>query len=110
MSASKLDSKLHHIPLTLSLANSLLISHFASMSQTTNTTVSTHADLECLWAEQRRPNFVPTHPAHRRGMAQFNSGVGMISRATSASYLHPANSTVGEYPGFNEGLSLTSPN
>ena len=72
------------------------------MSQTANTTVSTRADLECLWAEQRHPNFVPTHPVHHGGMARFDSGVGMVSRATSASYPHPANSTVGEYPGFNE--------
>ena len=64
-----LDSKPHHIPLALSLANGLLISHFASMSQTANTTISTRVDLEHLWAEQRRPNFVPTHPAHRGGMA-----------------------------------------
>ena len=70
------------------------------MSQTANTTISTHADLECLWAEQRRPNFVLTHPVHRGGMARFDSGIGMVSHATSASY--PANSTVGEYPGFNE--------
>ena len=35
-------------------------------------------------------------------MARFDSGVGMVSRATSASYLHPANLIVGEYPGFNE--------
>ena len=75
------------------------------MSQTANTTVSTRADLERLWAEQRHPSFVPTHPAHRGGMAQFNSSVGMVSRATLASYLHPANSTVGEYPSFNEVLS-----
>ena len=74
------------------------------MSQTANTTVSTRADLERLWAEQRRPSFVPTHPAHRGGMARFDSGVGMVSRATLASYPHPANSTVGEYPGFNEVL------
>ena len=74
-----------------------------------NTTVSTHANLECLWAEQHHPNFVPTHPAHRGGMARFDSGVGMVSRATSVSYPHPANSTIGEYPGFNKVLSLTSP-
>ena len=102
MSASKLDSNPRHISLALSLVNGLLIVHFTSMSQTANTTVSTHADLEHLWAEQRHPNFVPTHPAHRGGMAQFDSSVGMVSRATSASYPHPANSTVGEYPGFNE--------
>ena len=35
-------------------------------------------------------------------MARFDSGVGMVSHATSTSYLHLANSTVGEYPGFNE--------
>ena len=102
MSASKLDSKLHHIPLTLSLANGILICHFTSMSQTANTTVSTRADLEHLWAKQHHPNFIPTHPAHHGGMARFDSGVGMVSCTTSASYLHPANSTVGEYPGFNE--------
>ena len=72
------------------------------MSQTANTTISTRADLERLWAEQRRPNFVPTHPAHRGGMARFDSSVGMVSHTTSASYPHPANSTIGEYPGFNE--------
>ena len=80
------------------------------MSEIANATVSTHVDLERLWAEQRCPDFVPSHPAHRGGMAQFDSGVGMVSRATSARYPHPANSTVGEYPGFNEVLSPTSPN
>ena len=64
MSASKLDSKPLHISLALSLANCLLFSHFASMSEITNTTVSTRANLERLWAEQRRLSFVPTHPAH----------------------------------------------
>ena len=64
MSASKLDSTPCHISLALSLVNGLLIVHFASMSQTANTTVSTCADLERLWAEQRRPNYVLTHPAH----------------------------------------------
>ena len=64
MSASKLDSNPRHISLALSLANCFLICHFASMSQTANTTVSTRADLERLWAEQCHPNFVPTHPAH----------------------------------------------
>ena len=110
MSASKLDSKPFHISFALSLANSLLISHFASMSQTANTTVSTCADLERLWAKQRCPTFVLTHPAHRGGMARFDSGVGMVSCTTLAGYSHPANSTVGEYPGFNEVLSPTSPN
>ena len=109
MSASKLDSKPRHISLALSLANCLLFCHFASMSQTANTTVSTRADLEHLWAEQRRLNFVPTHPAHRGGMARFDSGVGMVSHATSVSYPHPANPTVGEYPGCNKVLSPTSP-
>ena len=58
--------------------------------------------LEHLWVEQCHPTFIPSHPAHRRGMAQFDSSIGMVSRATSTSYPHPANSTVGEYPGFNE--------
>ena len=75
------------------------------MSQTANTTISTHTDLERLWAEQHHPSFVPTHPAHQGGMARFDSGVGMVSRITIASYPHPANSTIGEYPGFNEVLS-----
>ena len=109
MSASNLDSKPCHILFALSLANCLLFSHFASMSQTANTTVSTCADLERLWAEQHCPSFVPSHPTHQGGMARFDSGVGMVSHATSASYLHPANFTVGEYPGFNEVLSPTSP-
>ena len=109
MSASKLDSKPLHVSLTLSLANCLLFSHFASMSEIANTTVSTHADLEHLWAEQCCLSFIPSHPAHRGGMVQFDSRVGMVSHATSASYLHPANSTIGEYPGFNEVLSPTSP-
>ena len=43
-------------------------------------------------------------------MAQFDSSVGMVSCATSTSYPHLANSTVGEYPSFNEVLSSpTSP-
>ena len=37
-------------------------------------------------------------------MARFDSSVGMVSQATVMSYPHPANSTVGEYPGFNEVL------
>ena len=79
------------------------------MNDQANTTISTCADLECLWAEQRRPSFVLTHPAYRGGMARFDSSIGMVSRATIMSYPHLANSTAGEYPGFNEVLlSLTS--
>ena len=79
------------------------------MNDQANTTISTRADLEHLWAKQRHPSFVPTHPAHRGGMAHFDSSVGMVSRATIMSYPHLANSTVGEYPGFNEVLlSLAS--
>ena len=74
------------------------------MNDQTNTTISTHADLERLWVKQHRPSFVPTHPACRGGMARFDSGVGMVSRATIMSYLHLANSTIGEYSGFNEVL------
>ena len=75
------------------------------MSEIANTTISTCADLEHLWAEQRHLTFVLSHPAHRGGMAWFDSGIGMVSRATSTSYLYLANSTIGEYPGFNEVLS-----
>ena len=79
------------------------------MNNQANTTISTRTNLECLWAEQRCPSFILTHPAHRGGMACFDSGIGMVSQATIMSYPHPANSTVGEYPGFNEVLlSLTS--
>ena len=74
------------------------------MNNQADTTVSTRADLEHLWAKQRRPSFVLTHPAHRGGMTRFDSGVGMVSRAIIMNYPHPANSTIGEYPGFNEVL------
>ena len=72
------------------------------MDTNTNATVTTHADLECQWTKQHQPTFVPPHPEHAGGMAHFDSGVVMISCATTASYQHPANSTVGAYPSMNE--------
>ena len=75
-----------------------------------NTAVSTCADLEHLWAEQHCLNSIPSHPARQGGMGRFDSSVEMVSHTTSTSYPHPANSTVGEYPGFNEVLLPTSPN
>ena len=72
------------------------------MNDQANTVITTRADMERQWAEQHHPNFVPSHPAHRGVMAHFDSSVGMVSRATIVSYPHPANCTVGDYPGFNE--------
>ena len=37
-----------------------------------------------------------------REVRHFDSGVGMVSRAVTARYPHPANSTVGDYPSMNE--------
>ena len=72
------------------------------MDANANVTVSTHTNLECLWAKQRCLSFVAPHPAYVGGIARFDSGVGMVSCATTASYQHPANSTVGAYPSMNE--------
>ena len=80
------------------------------MDANANITVSTHADLERFWAEQHHLSFVAAHATHMGGMVHFDSGVGMVSRATNISYLHLANSTVGHYPSFNKVLSQTSPN
>ena len=79
------------------------------MNANVNATVSTCTDLEHLWAEQHCLSFVPPHPSQVGGMARFDSGVGMVSHTTITSYLHLANSTVGDYPSFNEVLSPTSP-
>ena len=79
------------------------------MNTYANATVSTHTNLEHLWAEQHHPTFVAPHSTHMGGMARFDSGVGMVSHATTTSYLHLANSMVGYYPSFNEVLSPTSP-
>ena len=72
------------------------------MSQDNNTTTVTRTDLERVWAEQRRPDFVAPHETRHGGPACFNSGVGFVSRAMIAAYDHPANSTVGAYPSMNE--------
>ena len=101
-SASNLDSPPQFIQHAICLANLLIITNFANMDANTNTTVSTRTDLECLWAAQRRLNFIPPHPAQVGGMARFDSSAGMVSHTTTASYPHPANSTVGAYPNFNE--------
>ena len=80
------------------------------MDINTNTIVPTHNDLERLWAEQCRLTFVAAHATHMGGVVRFDSGVGMVSHTTAASYPHPANSTVGYYPSFNEVVSSpTSP-
>ena len=72
------------------------------MNDQANTVVTTRADMERQWAEQRRPNFVRAHPERQGGAARFDSGVGMVSRAVTARYPHPANSTVGDYPSMKE--------
>ena len=72
------------------------------MNDQANTVITTRADLERQWAAQRRPDFIPAHPAHQGGLARFDSGNGMVSRAVIARYPHPANSTVGAYPSFSE--------
>ena len=72
------------------------------MNNQANTVITTHADLECQWAEQHCPNFVPAHPERQGGAAQFDSGIGMVSCAVITCYPHPANSTVGDYPSMNE--------
>ena len=72
------------------------------MNNQANTINPTHADMERQWAEQRRPNFVRAHLERQGGAARFDSGVRMVSRAITACYPHPANSTVGDYPSMNE--------
>ena len=72
------------------------------MNNQANTVITTRADMERQWAEQRHPNFVRAHLERQGGAARFNSGVGMVSRAVTAHYPHPANSTVGDYPSMNE--------
>ena len=72
------------------------------MNDQANTVITTRADMEHQWAEQHRPNFVWAHLERQGGMALFDSGVGMESRAIIACYPHPANSIVGDYPSMNE--------
>ena len=72
------------------------------MNDQANTVITTRADMECQWAEQRRLNFVPAHPERQGGAACFNSGIGMVSCAIITHYPHPANSTIGDYPSMNE--------
>ena len=72
------------------------------MNDQANTVVTTRANTEHQWAEQHHPNFVQAHLERQGGAARFDSGVGMISRAITACYPHPANSTVGDYPSMNE--------
>ena len=72
------------------------------MNDQANTVITTRADMERQWAEQRRLNFVRAHPERQGGAVRFDSGVGMVSCAVTARYPHPANSTVGDYPSMNE--------
>ena len=72
------------------------------MNDQANTVITTHVDMERQWAEQRHPNFIQAHLERQGGAARFNSGVGMVSCATTAHYPHPANSTIGDYPSVNE--------
>ena len=72
------------------------------MNNQANTVITTRADMEHRWAEQRRPNFIRAHLERQGGAACFDSGVGMVSHAVTARYSHPANSTVGDYPSMNE--------
>ena len=68
------------------------------MDTNANAMVTTCANLECRWAEQHCPNFVPPHPEQQGGIACFDSGVGMVSCATITHYPHLANSIIGAYP------------
>ena len=72
------------------------------MNNQANAMITTCANMECQWAEQRHPNFVPAHLAHQGGLACFDSGVGMVSHTIITPYPHPANSTVGAYPSMNK--------
>ena len=72
------------------------------MSQSDNTNTVNRANLERVWAEQCRPDFVAPCETRHGGPARFDSGVGFISCATIATYDHPANSTIGTYPSMNE--------
>ena len=72
------------------------------MNDQAKTVITTRADMERQWAEQRRPNFFRAHPERQGGAARFDSGVGMVSHAVTALYPHPANSTIGDYPSMNE--------
>ena len=72
------------------------------MSETTNTVITTCADMEHQWAEQHCLNFIRAHPERQGGAARFDSSIGMVSRAVTAHYSHPANSTIGDYPSMNK--------
>ena len=72
------------------------------MNDQANTIITTRADMERRWAEQHHPNFIRAHPEQQGGAARFDSGVRMVSRAVTARYPHPANSTIGDYPSMNE--------
>ena len=72
------------------------------MNNQANTVITTRTDMERQWAEQCHPNFVQAHPERQGGAARFDSGIGMVSRAVTARYPHPANSTIGDYPSMNE--------
>ena len=80
------------------------------MNDQANTVITTHANMERQWAEQRHPNFVRAHPERQGGAARFDSGVGMVSRAVTARYPYPANSTVRDYPSMNEVSYRRLPN
>ena len=101
-SASKLDSKPYTILSLLCHTNLLIVSQFANMNNQANTVITTCADIKHQWAEQRHPNFVPARLERQGGMARFDSGVGMVSRAVITHYPHSANSTVGDYPSMKE--------
>ena len=72
------------------------------MNDQANTIITTCADMERRWAEQRHLNFIRAHPERQGGAACFDSSVRMVSRAVTARYPHPANSTIGDYPSMNE--------
>ena len=72
------------------------------MNDQANTVITTRADMEHRWAEQRCPNFIRAHPERQGGAARFDSGVRMVSHAVTAHYPHPANSTVGDYPSMDK--------
>ena len=72
------------------------------MNNQANTIIATCANMEHQWTEQCHLNFVWAHLERQGGATRFDSGVGMVSRAITACYPHPANSTIGDYPTMNE--------
>jgi len=51
-----------------------------------------------------RPQFAPVHPTRRGGRPVFVAGENgpRVTRSDFRAFQHPANTVIGDYPGFNE--------